>query len=245
MKMRKFFSILLIFLISFAVMIGGNEIEERTIICDKENLPTTFDSLSYLDFNGEFEMFDSFMANYGSMSHDISFKLNETSAVRFYVTPKYSVDIDLWLYVNSTPPVYIQHSSLGIGGEEVIQSVLNPGNYVLQFIFIGAPSSNCDSLDLEASIVPFARLKDRTSKYICPSQPVYPSIDFGLLANTSEWNVHFDGGNTDFIAPRQSSQSALDVRFLKGYNFTFHPHLIHGEYLWKWDSISSHLDLLD
>eukprot|EP01091_Cochliopodium_minus_P008899 TRINITY_DN2090_c0_g1_i1.p1 TRINITY_DN2090_c0_g1~~TRINITY_DN2090_c0_g1_i1.p1 ORF type:complete len:3438 (-),score=854.08 TRINITY_DN2090_c0_g1_i1:40-10353(-) len=211
--------IALIFLFTFGNIICTN-IMERTIICDKVNLPTTFNSLSYLDFNGEFEIFDSFITSYDWMSHEISFKLNETSAVRFYVAPKDSVDIDLWLYLNTTPITYLQHSSLGVGGEEVIQAVLNPGTYFLQFIFIGSPTSQCETLDFEASIVPMSRLLERTSQYVCPSQSVYPQIDFELFENTNEWNVKFDGGNTDFIAPRDSSTNTLEVKFLKGYNFT-------------------------
>ena len=94
------------FLIAFGFINCRNT--KRTTICNQEILPSTFNSLSYLDFNGEFEFFDSFIANYEWNTHHITFHLNETSAVRFYVAPKYSVDIDLWLYSNNTRVEYIQ-----------------------------------------------------------------------------------------------------------------------------------------
>src|SRR5690242_11759105 len=67
-----------------------------------EPLPTTFDTISYLGFDGELHLQGEYLVDFQTFMHDITFEIKQESVVRFY-TAKHEVDIDLWLYEVNNP----------------------------------------------------------------------------------------------------------------------------------------------
>ena len=68
-----------------------------------ESLPVNLDSISYLGLEKEFHTHGEYYVNFTAGSHDMNFTLTEESALRIYVAPHYSWDIDLYLYSASSP----------------------------------------------------------------------------------------------------------------------------------------------
>lgn len=130
-----------------------------TTSCIHEPLPTSLNTISYLNFNKEFHAQGQYLIDINQFEEEIFFKLDVQSVVRFYIAP-HEIDVDIWLYnYTSGAPVVLAHSSLDIGTEEVVFGTLTPGNYSFALPYFGFwlgsyDPRECETITLEMSIVP-------------------------------------------------------------------------------------------
>ena len=95
-------------------------------------------------------------------THSISFAILEPSALRVYVEP-HRVDIDVWLYFmlpDGTRKTV--DYAVSMGEEETIFHVLQPGPYVLVFLYYNwepAMVEWCNSFNLDLAIAPIAHIR--------------------------------------------------------------------------------------
>jgi hypothetical protein len=193
--------------------------------CQYQEIPSSFDSISYLGFDNEFHFNGQFKTNFSEVIHKINFTLAQESLVRFYVAP-HAVDVDLWLY-NQSSAIAIARSSLDVGTEEVIFRRIPPGTYRLQLNYFGFwigkyTATECDTLFVEFGIVPSTTVQGRVSAFGTQSTENIPSIDF------SAW----DGATPFFYSSAINSTSVMNVngngtapysravRFFASYNFS-------------------------
>jgi len=163
------------------------QVDVNDINCQYERLPETLNSISYLDFNGEFHTHGEYFANFSARDQRINFVLNQQSAFRIYVAA-HDVDIDLWLY-NTSSGYSIGRSSLDVGVEEVIQQTLPAGSYYVKLSYFGVLIGNyhpgqCDTVEVELQIVPISVINTRTPNFQCSAIPeTLPFPHWGPLAS--------------------------------------------------------------
>lgn len=207
-----------------------------------DSLPDTLDSYSYLGVEKEFHTHNEFYVNFTEGDHDMNFTLTEESAFRIYVAPHNDWDIDLYLYDQNSPS-WLAHSSLDFFTEEVIQRTLPAGTYRVRFNFLSAslfrPDSDdgqvpeCETLIMEASIVPTARVLARSSLFTCPQGgELLPPFTIKVSEDTGYSFKDSRIWSSNTTSPVGNSPKHKYVRFLKGYDFTL-PNVKGTSGLWR------------
>eukprot|EP01087_Luapelamoeba_hula_P002906 TRINITY_DN1271_c0_g1_i3.p1 TRINITY_DN1271_c0_g1~~TRINITY_DN1271_c0_g1_i3.p1 ORF type:complete len:3009 (-),score=261.11 TRINITY_DN1271_c0_g1_i3:1901-10927(-) len=207
-----------------------------------ERLPNSLNTLSYLNLNKEFHFHGEFFVNFTEEKHQLYFELAEESAVRLYVAPHKTWDIDVYLFNNASSQ-YIDHSGLDIFTEEVIQATLPAGSYRFQFSFLfgwlydweaeEGDTDRCETLVMELAIVPKTRVLERTRQFTCESHEVLPDLDLSSISETTGYTYNhsriFNVNTTLEVAP---GNKARNLRMVRGYNFTL-PRVKGSTGLWQ------------
>jgi hypothetical protein len=207
--------------------------------CRFEELPNTFDSLSYLGFNGEFHLQGEFRANFSEITHNINFTLTQPSVVRFYVAP-HAVDVDLWLF-NRTSGLFIGRSSLDIGTEEVIFKLVPAGEYKLQFTYFGFwvgkyQATSCDSVVVEFAVSPSVPVQNRLSHFSCPAQENLPAPNFSQMNQSGFfYDSSLSAPSVIMNVAGASSGNIRAIRWVTSYNFTV-PEMSQDNSLWAFEA---------
>jgi len=110
--------------------------------CDLPFLPTSFNSVAFLEFNDEMHINQAFRINASSTSQMIDFELRHDSAIRFYVAP-HRIDFDLYLYTDESPSTPVLTSGLGYYIQEVMFGNLTANTYRLEVRFFGSSPPLC------------------------------------------------------------------------------------------------------
>ncbi|KAL6071619.1 Tenascin C [Balamuthia mandrillaris] len=186
-----------------------------------ESLPRSLNSLSYLDESNSrngFHLHGEYYTNFTEGAHDMAFNLTQRSVVRLYVAPHRRWDIDAYLYqiVEGEPPKAIVNAGLKFWEEEVIAITLDSGSYTFTFLyfnFFQTESIECETVNLELSIVPETTAQTRVNAYRCPGQEVLPKFPSPMPVGA--WN--FTSSETFAMKPSSSDKG---VRILASTNFT-------------------------
>ena len=140
--------------------------------CDLPSLPTSFNSVAFLEFNDEMHINQAFRINASSTSQMIDFELRHDSAIRFYVAP-HRIDVDLYLYTDESPSTPVLTSGLGYYIQEVMFGNLTANTYRLEVRFFGSIPLPSPSLSfLLESLTPGSRVAQLPTPN---SGPIAPS----------------------------------------------------------------------
>lgn len=108
----------------------------RAANCKYEPLPSSLNTVSYLNFNNEFHVQGEYFVNITQSPILVPFNISVQSIFKIYVAP-HEVDVDIYLWrINANGARTLLAASLDIGTEEAIFQNLIPGSYRFDLKFL-------------------------------------------------------------------------------------------------------------
>ncbi|GAM25559.1 hypothetical protein SAMD00019534_087340, partial [Acytostelium subglobosum LB1] len=187
--------------------------------CPFQPLPSTFDSITYLGYNQEMHIQNTYHYDYKNVYKEITFTLQQKSAFRIYVAPMV-VDVDVWLYdISSSTINIIAHTvDATTGMDESLSATLNSGTYKIKLMFFGANKASklaCPTINLEYSVVPIALLSSRSQSIQCPAAgSTFPNLALDMTDLTT-YRYDSDVNETGTV------MNIVDTKATGSHNVTF------------------------
>lgn len=121
----------------------------------------------------------------------------------------------------------LQRSRGGVAIEQSLNSILNPGDYRVEFVFAGSTNVVCETLSVSLGLVPSSVLVTRSqasdATFGANVNDLFPAVPLNVFGGTPSWKVQYDSVASGAALRFHSfvrGQSATDPRFLYALNFT-------------------------
>eukprot|EP01127_Copromyxa_protea_P016033 TRINITY_DN4703_c0_g1_i2.p1 TRINITY_DN4703_c0_g1~~TRINITY_DN4703_c0_g1_i2.p1 ORF type:complete len:1729 (-),score=452.37 TRINITY_DN4703_c0_g1_i2:64-5250(-) len=205
------------------------------------DIPSTLDSLNFLGFDGSMKIQNNHWlvpVNVSSrllVEHETFFEVKESSMIRIYVE-EHMIDIDIELHlanangtiIDSSRPVVTGANAFG---EESFAKTVDPGFYVLKFLFWNWENAKtpCLTFDMQLAISPVSQLPVRDKKCTISRahEHLWPSVPSSLkkedgLPYIKEFSGYFQQSDVAGFEEHSYNISIhyeFDIHLELGYNF--------------------------
>jgi len=161
----------------------------RSNHCSIPLLPTSLDSVAFLEFDDRTHFQGDYFIDTVHNEHKLEFTLTKESYLRVYAEP-HEIDIDFWLSLKGQDGnLQLIAYAISFNEEETIFRKLPAGTYVLLFQFLSFQKlvGDCHSFNFELAIAPVTEFKAEVDAFRskCPRASVLPIVDLKTISKDS------------------------------------------------------------